>query len=65
MNSLEDYRPSLITEVYSDDTQVIGSFALERRIVVTGNEIPQVVKDKVTQATADLKAGKVTTGYKP
>src|SRR5206468_12576728 len=48
VNSLEDYRPSLITEVYSDDTQVIGSFALERRIVVTGNEIPQVVKYAIT-----------------
>lgn len=29
------------------------------------SKIPQAVKDKVTQATADLKAGKVTTGYKP
>src|SRR5712691_8146915 len=48
VNSLEDYHPSLITEVYSDDTQVIGSFALERRIVVTWDQIPQVVKDAVT-----------------
>src|SRR5437773_7237331 len=47
VTTLEDYRPSLITEVYSDDTHVIGSFALERRIVVTGNEIPQVVKDAI------------------
>ncbi len=29
------------------------------------SKIPQAVKDKVTQATADLKSGKVTTGYKP
>jgi basic membrane protein A and related proteins len=28
-------------------------------------KIPQAVKDSVTQATADLKSGKVTTGYKP
>ena len=28
VDQLEDYRPSLITEVYSDDGQVIGSFAL-------------------------------------
>src|SRR5574342_543645 len=35
VNSLEDFRPSLITEVYSDDNQIIGSFALERRIIVT------------------------------
>jgi penicillin-binding protein 1A len=48
VNSLEDYHPSLITEVYSDDGQVIGSFALERRIIVTWDEIPQVVKDAIT-----------------
>src|SRR5215510_5022847 len=48
VNSLEDRHPSLITEVYSDDLQVIGSFALERRIIVTWDEIPQVVKDAIT-----------------
>src|SRR5437773_6590857 len=47
VNSLEDFRPSLITEVYADDGQVIGSFALERRIVVTWDQIPQLVKDAV------------------
>lgn len=47
VNSLDDYRPSLITEVYSDDVQVIGSFALERREVVTYDEIPEVVKDAI------------------
>jgi penicillin-binding protein 1A len=47
VNSLEDYHPSLITEIYSDDGQVIGSFALERRIVVTWDHIPQVVKDAI------------------
>src|SRR5262249_44748011 len=48
VNSLEDYHPSLITELYSDDGRVIGSFALERRIVVTWDQIPQVVKDAIT-----------------
>src|SRR3989454_7346413 len=47
VNSLEDYRPSLITEVYADDGQVIGSFALERRIVVSWDQIPQVLKDAI------------------
>jgi len=47
VDSLEDYRPSLITEVYADDGQVIGSFALERRIVVTWDQLPQVLKDAV------------------
>jgi penicillin-binding protein 1A len=47
VDQLEDYRPSLITEVYSDDGQVIGSFALERRIQVTWDQIPQVMKDAI------------------
>src|SRR5215469_16078089 len=47
VNLLEDYHPSLITEIYSDDGQVIGSFALERRVVVTWDQIPQVVKDAI------------------
>src|SRR5215510_14358956 len=37
VNSLEDYHPSLITEVYSDDLAVI----------VTWDEIPQVVNDAI------------------
>src|SRR6476660_8306766 len=48
VKSLEDRHPSLITEVYSDDAKIIGSFALERRIIVTYDEIPQVVRDAIT-----------------
>jgi penicillin-binding protein 1A len=34
IQSLEDYRPDVITDIYSDDNKVIGEFAVERRIVV-------------------------------
>jgi penicillin-binding protein 1A len=50
VESLEDKPPSLITEVYSDDNsgnQVIGSFALERRMLVKWEEIPPVVRNAV------------------
>jgi penicillin-binding protein 1A len=48
VESLEDRRPSVITEVYADDdSQIIGTFALERRIVVTWDEIPPVVRDAI------------------
>src|SRR5215467_6511387 len=47
INSLEDNHPSLVTDIYADDGQVIGSFALERRIVVTYDEIPQLLKDAI------------------
>jgi penicillin-binding protein 1A len=47
VESLEDYRPNVITEVYGDDGQVIGSFALERRIIVEPGQIPPVLRDAI------------------
>jgi penicillin-binding protein 1A len=40
IQSLEDYRPDVITTLYSDDDKVIGEFAIERRIIVSYGEIP-------------------------
>ncbi len=40
IQSLEDYRPDVITDVYSDDNKVVGEFAIERRIIVSYDEIP-------------------------
>jgi penicillin-binding protein 1A len=40
IQSLEDYQPDVITGVYSDDNKVIGEFAIERRIIVSHDEIP-------------------------
>ncbi len=47
IRALEDYRPDIVTELYADDGQVIGSFALQRRILVTYEQIPQVLKDAI------------------
>ena len=40
IQSLEDYRPDVITDVYADDNKVIGEFAVERRIIVPYEGIP-------------------------
>jgi penicillin-binding protein 1A len=40
IQSLEDYRPDVITDVFSDDNKVIGEFAIEKRIIVSYEEIP-------------------------
>jgi penicillin-binding protein 1A len=45
--SLEDSRPSVIAEVKSDDGQLIGSFAQERRFLVKWEEIPPVLRDAI------------------
>ena len=47
IRELEDYRPDVMTDLYADDGTIIGSFALERRVIVTYNQIPPVVRDAV------------------
>jgi penicillin-binding protein 1A len=41
---LEDYHPDVITDVYSDDNSVVGQFAIEKRIVVSYDEIPSYLQ---------------------
>ncbi len=52
VQELQDYRPNVITELYSDDGRTIGSFALERRVVVSYEEIPELLRDALI-ATED------------
>src|SRR3990170_2224650 len=40
LNSLHEYNPNIITKVYSSDSQIIGEFYIERRIVVPVSKIP-------------------------
>ena len=46
--ALATYRPSVVTRVYADDGEtVIGEFALEKRIPLRYEEIPQVMKNAI------------------
>jgi penicillin-binding protein 1A len=53
IQSLEDYRPDVITEVFSDDGEVIGEFAVERRIIVNFDEIPRYLQLALLAAEDD------------
>src|SRR5512134_3336177 len=53
IQSLEDYRPDVITDIYSDDNKVIGEFAVERRIVVPYEEIPAYLQLAILAAEDD------------
>ncbi|HUO24752.1 MAG TPA: PBP1A family penicillin-binding protein [Candidatus Aquilonibacter sp.] len=44
VEALEAYRPSSITELYDDHDRVIGSFALQRRVVATYDDFPPVLR---------------------
>lgn len=45
VEELERYRPSSITELYDDHGRVIGSFALQRRVIASYDDYPQVLRD--------------------
>jgi penicillin-binding protein 1A len=47
IQELENYRPDVVTEVYADDGTSIGTFALQRRILLTYDQIPPVLRDAV------------------
>lgn len=44
ISELERYRPSTITEIYDAHGQVIGSFALQRRVLVSYDDFPKVLR---------------------
>jgi len=47
IRALEDYRPEVQTELYADDGQPVGTFALQRRILLTYGQFPKVLRDAV------------------
>jgi penicillin-binding protein 1A len=48
INDLERYRPSTLTDLYDCKGRIIGSFALERRIVVNYDDFAPVLRQAVT-----------------
>ncbi len=48
IHALETYRPNVVTEIYADDGQLVGSFALQRRILMTYEQCPKVLYNAVT-----------------
>jgi penicillin-binding protein 1A len=45
VTELEHYRPSSITELYDDQGKIVGSFALQRRVVASYDDFPKVLRD--------------------
>ena len=54
LDLLQNYQPSLVTTVYSDDLQPIGQFFIERRILTPLPEIPKTLTQAVI-ATEDAR----------
>jgi penicillin-binding protein 1A len=45
VEQLEHYRPSTVTELYDGQGRVIGTFALQRRVVATYDDYPEVLRN--------------------
>jgi len=45
VEELEHYRPSSVTQLYDGQGRVIGTFALQRRVVASYDDYPQVLRD--------------------
>ena len=45
VEELERYRPSSVTELYDDHGRVIGTFALQRRVIATYDDYPPVLRE--------------------
>ena len=54
LDQLGTYQPSLVTQVYSSDQQLIGQFFIERRILTPVAEIPQSLRRAVV-AVEDVR----------
>src|SRR5216684_1311389 len=47
IRSLETYRPNVVTEIYADDGQMVASFALQRRVLMTYEQCPKILYNAV------------------
>jgi penicillin-binding protein 1A len=45
VDRLERYRPSAITELYDNHGRIIGTFALQRRVIASYDDYPPVLRD--------------------
>ena len=53
IQSLEDFRPDVITDIYADDNKVIVEFSVERRIIVPYEDIPPYLLNAILSAEDD------------
>ena len=42
---IENYQPSIITQIFADDGEVIAEFAVEKRVVIPYADVPEVLRN--------------------
>jgi penicillin-binding protein 1A len=52
ISELEEFEPNIITNIYADDGEVIGEYAIEKRIEIAYEDIPEILINAII-ATED------------
>src|SRR6185436_2555545 len=52
VEQLEELKPNIVTQVFAADGSILGEFAIEKRIIVRYEEIPEVLRNAII-ATED------------
>jgi penicillin-binding protein 1A len=47
VGSLEDFQPNIITQVFAQNGELLAEFAIERRVIVSFQDIPPVLRNAV------------------
>ena len=53
VESLREYRPSLVSRIYSDDNKIVGEYFIEKRVLVPYKSIPVYLKQAVVSVEDD------------
>ena len=53
VESLREYRPSLVSRIYSDDNKIVGEYFVEKRVLVPYKAIPVNLKQAVISVEDD------------
>lgn len=53
LDNLKDYNPPVVSEVFSDDGTKVGEFWLEKRLVLSPEEIPKIMEQAIVASEDD------------
>ena len=56
VEQLEELKPNIVTQVFAADGSILGEFAIEKRVIIRYEEIPDVLRNAII-ATEDTFPG--------
>ena len=56
VEQLEELKPNIVTQVFAADGSVLGEFAIEKRVIVRYEDIPDVLRNAIIATEDEIKA---------